>query len=288
MNKVTVIVVVVAVLIFFGYWISSTQGNNPKNSAGLSSKEIENLYYLREEEKLAYDVYQILGDKWEIQAFQNISNAETRHQSRVVELLKKYGLEDKSENLGVGKFNNSEIQKIYEKLVLEGNKSLLEALYVGATIEIMDIKDINSRLAETDKTDLVQVFSNLKMGSENHLSAFKNQISRFESFDENKLIKLEINNMNNTKISFTNSLVVDVRTKEEFASGNFPGSINIPLGEISGSNLDTFRNTDKENIVLVCRSGNRAGQAENILKESGISKNIVNVGPWQNLKNLDK
>lgn len=91
--------------------------------------------------------------------------------------------------------------------------------------------------------------------------------------------------MQSNKINKENSLMVDVRTRSEFAAGNFPGSVNIPLDEL-GNNLDVFKNTEKENIVLVCRSGARAGQAESILKSSGVSKNILNLGPWQSLGEL--
>lgn len=285
MNKNMIALMVGIITILVLVFALNSRGQNVTSSNDLSQVEINNLYYLRDEEKMAYDVYQVLGDKWSIQAFQNISNSEERHQSKVVGLMEKYGLEDKSKNLGVGKFSDQELQKIYETLVAEGGKSLLSALYVGATIEILDIDDLNRILTQTQKPDLIQVFQNLKMGSENHLSAFKKQISSFETFDENKLIKIENNNMQSNKINLENSLMVDVRTREEFASGNFPGSVNIPLDEVRAS-LDIFKNSEKENIILVCRSGARAGQAESILKSSGVSKNVINLGPWQNLREL--
>jgi rhodanese-related sulfurtransferase len=285
MNKNMIVLIIGAVIILVLVFALNNRGQNVTASNELSQVEISNLYYLRDEEKMAYDVYQVLGDKWSIQAFQNISNSEERHQSKVVGLMEKYTLEDKSKNLVVGKFSDQEIRKIYETLVAEGSKSLLSAFYVGATIEILDISDLDRMLTQTQKSDLIQVFQKLKMGSENHLSAFKKQISRFETFDESKLIKIENNNMQSNKINLENSLLVDVRTREEFASGNFAGSVNIPLDEVRNS-LDIFKNSEKENIVLVCRSGARAGQAESILKSSGVSKNIVNLGPWQNLKDL--
>jgi rhodanese-related sulfurtransferase len=89
-----------------------------------------------------------------------------------------------------------------------------------------------------------------------------------------------------SQINLQNSLLVDVREPDEFALGHNPNSINIPLSEIEKGRLSEFQNTDKENIVLVCRSGNRAGMVENILKQKGVSKNIVNLGPWQNLEKV--
>lgn len=274
-----IFVIIGAILIVsFSYLLIS---NNSKNE--ISIAELENLYFIREEEKLAYDVYQVLGEKWGIQAFQNISNSEERHQSKVVALLAKYGYEDKSKSLEIGKFNSSDLQSMYNKLVEEGNKSLLDALYVGATIEIVDIKDLENLMLKTDKNDLKQVYENLRMGSENHLSAFKKQISRYETFNENKLIKLNTNNMQSNNKLNADKIVIDVRTKAEFAGGNAPGSINIPLDEI-GTRLKELESFKGRNITVVCRSGARAGQALSVLKQAGFA-NVTNAGPWQNALN---
>ena len=76
--------------------------------------------------------------------------------------------------------------------------------------------------------------------------------------------------------------LVDVRTESEFAGGSAPGAINISLSTV-GDSAHLF--TDKENIVLFCRSGNRSGKAKGILESKGIS-NITNGGSWQNVKDL--
>lgn len=61
-------------------------------------------------------------------------------------------------------------------------------------------------------------------------------------------------------------VLVDVRTREEFASGHIAGAVNIPVDQIS-SRLSEFP-TDKP-IVLYCRSGNRSSQAAAILNSAG-------------------
>ena len=71
------------------------------------------------------------------------------------------------------------------------------------------------------------------------------------------------------------TLVVDVRTAEEFAEGHFPGAINIPHEDIVQG--IRARNVDKDQTVLLyCRSGNRSGQAEIKLQSSGFAgaKNV--------------
>jgi rhodanese-related sulfurtransferase len=70
--------------------------------------------------------------------------------------------------------------------------------------------------------------------------------------------------------------LVDVRTPAEFAEGHVKGSVNIPLDTIA-NNLQKFSN--KKNIIVFCRSGNRSGQAKVILENSGL-KNVTNGGTW--------
>ena len=71
-------------------------------------------------------------------------------------------------------------------------------------------------------------------------------------------------------------LIVDVRTPEEFATGHYPGAINIPHDNI----VDGIRElsvADSDPIVLYCRTGNRSGQAEQALAAEGFSA-AVNAG----------
>ncbi len=70
--------------------------------------------------------------------------------------------------------------------------------------------------------------------------------------------------------------LVDVRTPSEFAEGHVKGSVNIPLDTIA-NNLQKFSN--KKNIIVFCRSGNRSGQAKVILENNGV-KNVTNGGTW--------
>lgn len=72
------------------------------------------------------------------------------------------------------------------------------------------------------------------------------------------------------------TLLVDVRTPTEFASGNVKGSVNIPLDTIPAQ-LAQFKN--KKNIVVFCRSGGRSSQAKLFLEQNGFT-NVVNGGTW--------
>ena len=64
--------------------------------------------------------------------------------------------------------------------------------------------------------------------------------------------------------------VVDVRETGEFAGGHFDGAINIPLGIIP-LRLDEFKAMSGP-IVVYCRSGNRSGMAQMLLKQAGLTE----------------
>lgn len=73
--------------------------------------------------------------------------------------------------------------------------------------------------------------------------------------------------------------VVDVRSVGEFASGHVPGSLNIPLPEIT----DRAGELDRSRCVIVCcASGTRSAIARWKLRRLGFSR-VVNAGPWFNL-----
>jgi len=74
-------------------------------------------------------------------------------------------------------------------------------------------------------------------------------------------------------------IIVDVKSPEEWEfDGHANCSVNYPLDEIKDKVEDLKK---YEHIVLVCRTGNRAGVAKRILEQAGL-KNIENKGPWQN------
>ncbi len=71
-------------------------------------------------------------------------------------------------------------------------------------------------------------------------------------------------------------IILDVRTPEEYADGHIAGAINLPNGEIDGSEPDLL--TDKDQLILIyCRSGNRSKQAAEKLAAMGYN-NIMEFG----------
>jgi hypothetical protein len=144
----------------------------------LSDAELEGLLYMREEEKLARDVYLTLYEKWGLPVFQNITKSEQTHMDAVKTLLDQYDIEDPAAGADVGVFANSDLQELYDQLIEQGSHSLAHALRVGATIEEIDILDLEKRVAQTDKADIRRVYENLMKGSRNHLRAFTFNLER--------------------------------------------------------------------------------------------------------------
>jgi len=139
-------------------------------ASDLSPEETAALIFMREEEKLARDVYNTLYGVWGQPTFTNIAASEQAHMDEVKLLLDRYNLADPA--LDPGSFTDPNLQSLYDQLVAQGSISLTDALKVGAAIEEIDILDLQERLAQTDNADLQQVFNNLMMGSYNHLNAF--------------------------------------------------------------------------------------------------------------------
>ncbi|QCT93866.1 DUF2202 domain-containing protein [Caminibacter mediatlanticus TB-2] len=151
--------------------------NMPKQS--LSNQEIKDLLHMREEEKLARDVYLTLYQKWGLPVFRNIAKSERWHMQMVKFLLDKYGINDPVKSDKVGVFTNPHLQSLYNELVAKGSKSITDALKVGATIEDLDIYDLDEAMKRSDNNDIDFVYSRLRWGSTNHMRAFVRFLNRY-------------------------------------------------------------------------------------------------------------
>lgn len=145
----------------------------------LSTAEKDGLVFMREEEKLARDVYQTMYEKWGVVIFSRITQSETRHTEAIKALMDKYTLADPVGTNTVGVFTNPTLQALYGELVAKGSISLVDAFTVGAMIEELDIADLKSHIASADNDDIKAVYNNLLRGSENHLRAFVSQLTAY-------------------------------------------------------------------------------------------------------------
>jgi hypothetical protein len=144
----------------------------------LSETEIDGLTYMREEEKLARDVYLALYDQWGQQTFTNIARSEQAHMNAIATLLDRYDIPDPAAGKDLGEFTNPDLQALYDQLVATGSQSLADALKVGLAIEEIDIQDLIEELDAVTHSDVQRVYESLKWGSENHLRAFATALER--------------------------------------------------------------------------------------------------------------
>jgi len=145
-------------------------------SQPVSEDEIEYLMYMREEEKLARDVYLTMYGVWGLEIFNIIAESEQMHTDAVRSKIEKYDLEDPVTDDSVGVFVNENLASLFATLVEQGRQSELDALYVGAAIEEIDMIDIQHAIDEADHTDIIRTYSNLMEGSKSHLRGFVDQI----------------------------------------------------------------------------------------------------------------
>ncbi len=144
----------------------------------LTTIEVSDLQFMREEEKLARDVYLTMDQYWgtQTQVFAQIALSEETHTSTVNYLLEKFGVEDPVVNDTIGVFTNEELQALYNELVAKGKNSLIDGLLVGSLIEETDMRDTLAAINSTDERAIILAYSNLLDGSKSHLKAFVNVI----------------------------------------------------------------------------------------------------------------
>jgi hypothetical protein len=144
----------------------------------LTAHEIAHMRYMREEEKLAHDVYQSFSGTWGVPVFGKIARAEQRHTEVVLGLLVFYGIPDPAANLGPGQFADPRLASLYSTLIEKGATSLTDALMVGGLVEEVDIADLENAVASTNRPDIIRVYENIHRGSRNHLRSFAGNLAR--------------------------------------------------------------------------------------------------------------
>jgi len=151
-----------------------------QESTPVNQPEKDAILYMREEEKLARDVYNFLYEKWDANPFENIRKSEQTHMDRMKLLIDTYGLQDPvaATDDKQGVFKNNFLQQQYNELTASGSRSLADALKAGAKIEELDIADLDARIKQSRRPDIISTYEYLKMASENHLRAFVRRLER--------------------------------------------------------------------------------------------------------------
>lgn len=139
----------------------------------LTDAEINSIMSLREEEKVAYDVYTFMFEKYESKVFKNIAENEKDHMDKIKELIIQFNLNDPLSGISdqKGVFNNKKMQALYDEMIMAGNYGLLDALRAAARFEETDIIDLRNDLSAASDQTVVNTYINLESSSQDHLRA---------------------------------------------------------------------------------------------------------------------
>ncbi|MDD2534310.1 MAG: DUF2202 domain-containing protein [Eubacteriales bacterium] len=148
----------------------------------LSDIETADLLFIREEEKMARDVYLVLGEQWNNPVFDQIALSEQKHMDAIKKILDRYDMADPIID-EIGVFGDPDIQELYDALIARGMASELEALEVGAFIEEFDIRDLWEAIEHTAVSKIKNVYVNICEGSYNHLVSFVDQYENLSGLD---------------------------------------------------------------------------------------------------------
>lgn len=208
-RKTFVLIIIFAVFASLPLFAKGNGRGGSNGQADISAIEKADLLFMREEEKMARDVYDELYEFYkesgvELLIFARIASSEQNHMDAMLTLLIKYGLSDPAEGNTRGEFENQIFADLYQNLVSDdinnepilnepeagGKVGPLEALYVGAWIEERDMLDIMQAISNTKKSAIVRVYTNLLCGSRNHLRSFVGQIGE-DDYDAQILVAPE-------------------------------------------------------------------------------------------------
>ncbi len=171
----TFLMVVLSVLVTSFYSCSDDndetfKGKNNFTNTNLTESDTAALLFMLEEEKLARDTYIYLNDLWSINQFANIQNSEQSHMNAIENQLIINNIEYTI--LPHGEFENQDLQELYNQFETDGAVSSANAFQIGATIEDLDIVDLQDYIDSTLNTTLISIFRKLQCGSRNHLRSF--------------------------------------------------------------------------------------------------------------------
>lgn len=172
--------VFILAVLFFSCADQITDTNNAvideqfKSTTLLTDIEEEGILYMRQEEKVARDVYQKLGEIYQLSIFNNIALSEQGHMDAIKKLIDTYSLTDpEPDEFEIpGEFSNQDFQDMYDDLIVRGLSSRDEAMVVGQDIENQDMADLKYYSENTELKDILQVYKKLSDASQRHLNSF--------------------------------------------------------------------------------------------------------------------
>jgi len=211
-NKIAIIITAVVLsFITIMFFINLISANNVDSKDkvlknGLSLNQIDEIKAIIEEEKLARDIYSEFYRLHSEGIFLEISKDEQKHMDRILTLVDIYKFEDPVKTNPPGVFSDPNVQVLYNQLLLEGTKSLEDALKVAIKLEKIDKEDISKTKSKTSALSSIDTFDFLMTGSKYHLDKYtkylnalqtKNEFSKFNVFNDTKEVSGNFKILNN-------------------------------------------------------------------------------------------
>lgn len=167
---ITVLIVIIPLSFIYSCSNDDDVNSSNENEAITEVQDELALLFMLEEEKLARDTYTYLNGLWSANQFSSIKSSEQNHMNKIENLLIKNNIAYSI--LTAGEFANQDLQNLYDQFIIDGAVSKANALQIGATIEDLDIVDLQDYIDQTSNATLKSVFKSLKCGSRNHLRSF--------------------------------------------------------------------------------------------------------------------
>lgn len=175
---------IICVIVLF--WLATTtsagicmaaEKDHADKNAGFGADTLDALGYMRDELKLARDLYKALSSIWELKVFKNMAKGKQSLMDAVSTLLKQYGIDDPPDE--AGKFVKADLQELYLYLIDQGKVSRKNAIDVTILIEQTVIADLNEVFLQTNEKEVHEVLTLLMEGSENHLHALSRNLAMY-------------------------------------------------------------------------------------------------------------
>lgn len=146
----------------------------------LGADEQRDLQRIREQRKLARDLYWDLAKHWGSLVLVRLGAAEQTHLNTLDTLLDHYGLSDPVAGHAVGESGDPKFQALHVQIVEVGHRSEMAASQAGLLVEEMSLSDLAAARARTRQPEIAAVYDDLLRNSRNHLRALFRQMQRFE------------------------------------------------------------------------------------------------------------
>jgi hypothetical protein len=161
-----------AALLGLGY-PAAVQAATSATTTGLTNAQLTEM---REEERVARDLYTQLGRSSGEAIFTRIAAAEQRHLDAVERLMSSQGMDPDAAGTTVGRYAVPDLQSAYNRWLAAGRASDQAAYKVGVELEKQDIAELKA-LRVASGTTGARVVQALRTGSEHHLAAFTKAVN---------------------------------------------------------------------------------------------------------------